>query len=371
MVKKTGAKPLNIHYIGSQKELKALENKLCDFVKFVDYNSSEIILIEINSADALKELPKTFIKPTFFYITTEDPNILRYIGEYNIKGTIYAFFNKSLILKRLNITEKNKNSAIVTKKEEPISRERIYAKADTIPSLPTIAQEILSIANDDTLSMNKIIEKIKMDQGLTAAILRLINSPFYGLSTEITSIERAAVLLGLKTISKLTFAVSSKQFYMKNFSLYNTNGIRLWMHSFNVARLCERLSRLKIGINKDALYLAGLMHDVGKIVLVDFLYRVATSPADEEKQTGITHMEAGTIILKRWKVGNIIIEAVKTHHHITNDPFNLILYYANIIERMPKVENFVIEEMADKININKEILLNEIQEATSKFIQTT
>ena len=82
-------------------------------------------------------------------------------------------------------------------------------------------------------------------------------------------------------------------------------------------------------------------------------------------------MEAGTIILKRWKVGNIIIEAVKTHHHITNDPFNLILYYANIIERMPKVENFVIEEMADKININKEILLNEIQEATSKFIQTT
>lgn len=361
---------MNIHYIGSQKELKTLENKLSDVVKFVDYNSAETTLIEINSVDALKELPKTFVKPTFFYITTEDPNILRYISEYNIKGTIYAFFNKSLILKRLNITEKSKNNAIVTKKE-PISKDRIYARADTIPALPTIAQEILSLANDDTLSMNKIIEKIKMDQGLTAAILRLINSPFYGLRTEITSIERATVLLGLKTITKLTFAVSFRQFYMKNFSLYNTNGIRLWMHSFNVARLCEELSRLKINIDKDAIYLAGLMHDVGKIVLIDFLYKVATSPADEEKQTGITHMEAGAIILKRWKVGNIIVDAVKAHHHITNDPFNLILYYANIIERMPKIENSVIEKMADEINVDKDRLLAAIQKATSKFIQAT
>lgn len=360
---------MNIHYIGSQKELKTLENKLIGIVEFVDYDSAEVILIEINSLEALKELPKTFIKPTYFYITTEDPIILRYINDYNIKGTIYAFFNKLLILKRLNISENTRKKAIITtKNNETISMDQIYAKADDIPPLPTIAQEILSLAKDDTLTMNKIVEKIKMDQGLTAAILRLVNSPFYGLTNEITSIERATVLLGLQSISRLTFAVSFRQFYMKNFSLYNTNGIRLWMHSFNVARLCEKLSKLKSGIDKDALYLAGLMHDIGKIILVDFLYKVTTSPTDEEKQTGTTHMAVGAIILKKWKIGHTIIEAVKTHHNIRNTPFNLILYYSNIIERMPKVENYVIEEMADKINVNKEMLLKEIQDTTSKFI---
>jgi putative nucleotidyltransferase with HDIG domain len=344
-----------------------LEKKLQDISNFVDYKNCEIVIIEINSVESLKEIPKTFIKPTFFYITTEDPNILRYIGEYDIKGTIYSFFNKSLILKRLSILEEANNKVAPTSFQ--VSKERIYAKADNIPPLPTIAQEILSLTSDDRLSMSKIIDKIKMDQGLTAAILRLINSPFYGLSTEITNIERAAILLGLKNIAKITFAVSFRKFYMKNFSLYNTNGIRLWMHSFNVARLCERLSRLKTGIDKDAIYLAGLMHDVGKIVLVDFLFKVTTSPVDEEKQTGTTHMEVGAKVLKRWMVGNIIVEAVKSHHHVTNNPFNLILYYANLIERMPKVESYVVEEMAGKINVDKDRLLAEIQETTSRFIQ--
>jgi hypothetical protein len=79
-------------------------------------------------------------------------------------------------------------------------------------------------------------------------------------------------------------------------------------------------------------------------------------------------MEDGAIILKKWKIGHTIIEDVKTNHNIRNTPFNLILYYSNIIERMPKVENYVIEEMADKINVNKEMLLKEIQDTTSKFI---
>jgi putative nucleotidyltransferase with HDIG domain len=362
-------KVIKINFIGSRKEQVVFKNKVDNIADFVDYDNAEIVVIEINNVESLKELPKTFTKPTYFYITTEDPNILRFIAEYNTKGTIYSFFNRSLILKRLNINDEHNRTGQLSQKTS-ISTAQIYEKADNIPPLPTIAQEILSLSNNDTVSMSKIIDKIKMDQGLTAAILRLVNSPFYGLTSEITSIERATVLLGLKTISKLSFAVSFRQFYMKNFALYNTNGIRLWMHSFNVARLCEKLSKLKFGLDKDSIYLAGLMHDVGKIILVDFLYKVATSPSDEEKQTGITHMDVGAIILKKWKVGTIIIDAVRLHHNISKNPFNLLLYYANIIERMPKIENSVIEEMAEKINIDKDTLAREIQETTSRFTQS-
>ena len=356
----------NVHFIGSQKALKILEHKMQDTFRFVDYQHSEIVLIEIDSTESLKALPKAFSKPTFFYITTEDPNILRYIGEYNIKGTIYSFFNKSLILKRLDILKENKSDNNKVAKTT-ISTERIYAKADSIPALPTIAQEIITLSADDNISMNKIIDKIKMDQGLTTALLRLVNSPFYGLRNEITSIERAAVLLGLKNISKLAFAVSLRNFYIKNFSLYNTNGVRLWMHSFNVARLCECISKIIVTIDRDAIFLAGLMHDVGKVILVDFLYKVATSPADEEKQTGTNHMEVGAIVLKKWKVAANIVQAVKSHHYVTNDTFNLVLYYANIIERMPKVESYVIEEMGDKLKVDKDRLSKEIEGVTNKL----
>ena len=360
---------MKVHFIGSPKELKMLENKMQGMLRFVDYKESEIVLIEINSTEALNELPKTFLKPTFFYITTEDPNLLRYIGEYNIKGTIYSFFNKPLILKRLDIVKEDKSDN--NKREKtPVSLERIYAKANNIPALPTIAQEIITLSADDNISMNKIINKIKMEQGMTSALLRLVNSPFYGLRKEITSIEHAAVLLGLNNISKLAFAVSFKVFYTKNFSLYNTNGVRLWMHSFNVARLCECISKPIAGIDRDAIFLAGLMHDVGKVILVDFLYKVTTSPADEEKQTGTNHMDVGAIVLEKWHVGANIVKAVKSHHSVTNSIFNLVLYYADIIERMPKVENYVIEEMGDKLKMDKERLSKEIEGATSKFSQT-
>jgi len=70
----------NVHFIGSQKALKILEHKMQDTFRFVDYQHSEIVLIEIDSTESLKALPKAFSKPTFFYITTEDPNMLRYIG---------------------------------------------------------------------------------------------------------------------------------------------------------------------------------------------------------------------------------------------------------------------------------------------------
>jgi len=113
---------------------------------------------------------------------------------------------------------------------------------------------------------------------------------------------------------------------MKISSLYNTNGIRLWMHSFNVARLCERLSRLKTGIDKDAIYLAGLMHDVGKTVInnaMPELYIQIYEKMYKEKRTlieienevlGFNHTTIGNLIAKKWKLPEKL-EMIITYHH--------------------------------------------------------
>lgn len=356
---------MKVDYVGSKKEMDKLKEKVGSMVEFVNRANAEISIIEVNSVEAVKDMPKIFSKPTFFYITTEDPSILKYLNNFNISGTIYSFFNKNLIYKRLNILEED-NKATKTVKS-PVSKERIYAKAETIPPLPTIAQEVINLVADDMISINKIVEKIKMDQGLTASLLRLVNSPFYGIRKEITGIDRAVVMLGTDAIKKLVVAVSFRQFYTKNFAYYNTTGIRIWMHSFNVARLCEAISKLIPGIDSDAVYMAGLMHDIGKIILVDFLYQVATSPHDEEKQTGTNHMNVGEMVLTKWKVANFIIDAVKNHHNLTNKPINTILFYCDIIERMDKIDSNVIEEMSKKLNVNKDIMFNKIKEITAKF----
>jgi len=218
-----------------------------------------------------------------------------------------------------------------------------------------------------------MVEKIKMDQGLTSALLRLVNSPFFGFNQEITGIDRAAILLGVNTIKKLATAVSMKEFYEKNFSLYNTTGVKLWMHGYNVASICEYIASLKTSIDAESLYLAGLLHDVGKIVLVDFLTRKALTPDDEKEQTGYTHMDVAGIILTKWKISVKIVNAIKEHHHSPNfsrNDFNIILYYSNILDREKGINENLVKEFAEKLHVDYHLLLLRVRKITKKIAST-
>ncbi|MDY6820294.1 MAG: HDOD domain-containing protein [Deferribacterota bacterium] len=357
---------MNIHFAGSDKELNKLRHKLHGGVEFTSYEDADCVFLEISSREDFKKLPNKFLKPTYFYITNEDPALLKYTNGYNVKGTIYSFFNKNLILQRINLkTDKNRT---LNRRKPSISIDSIYKKAESIPSLPTIASELINLTRDINAQMKKIVDTIKMDQGLASATLRLVNSPFYGLRVEINSIDRAAVLLGFRNLAKLAVAISFRQFYTKNFSIYNTTGIRLWMHSFNVARIAESIASLNSALNIQSIYLAGLLHDIGKIVLVDFLYTSTKSIEDEAKQTGFNHAEVGSILLKKWNIAPQIVDAVTKHHHLTDNIFNLTIYYSNIIERKKKLDSSIIDEVSNKIGADNNLLKEKIQNIKSSVM---
>jgi HD-GYP domain-containing protein (c-di-GMP phosphodiesterase class II) len=273
---------LRIFYKGSKKE--EIRYKLSGKAIFVDVeDDADILILEISSSDSFNDLPRFFKKTAYFYLTSVDPSIKQFLDSYNSTEILYSFYNRKMLLTKLNIIDAGENN-LFNKKMILTGRE-ILKYAENIPSLPSTTFELIKLTEDDKLSMRDIVEVIKIDQGLTAALIRLVNSPLYGFVNEITSIDKAATMLGLREIKKVALAVSILPFYRKNFDFYGETGLRIWMHSYNVAKICTDVAKLENGINIDAIYLAGLLHDIGKTILVNFLYKDTRNYEDEKEQT--------------------------------------------------------------------------------------
>jgi putative nucleotidyltransferase with HDIG domain len=268
-------------------------------------------------------------------------------GKWKHLPTSYKYIIPSYkddeIIKIINDVTKNN---FKTTNNKSLSVDKIMLETANIPILPSIMMDLITISRDPEKTIRFIVDKIKMDQGLAAAILRLANSPIYTFSCYIDSIDRAIILLGFDEIKKLISAISVKPFFENNFKYYNESGLKLWLHSFNVAKICYDVAKSynSKDINRESIYLTGLMHDIGQTILVNHLYKPVYTPQDEKDQTGYTHMEVGAIILKHWNVSEEIVESVLAHHSITHKLFNKVLYFANKREREDKINNRLKEE---------------------------
>jgi len=362
---------VSVQYIGSLSEKNKLKSKLSGNVVFMDNASADCIVLEINSRNDLNKVSVPFSKPTYFYLTKANHTLKTLLASFNAKDIIHSFYNKDLIATILN--RFNEDRTPRNKKPTNISTDTIIRLSENIPALPTIIGELIKLTEDDKSSMHAMVGKIKKDQGLTSTLLRMVNSPFFGFNQEITGIDRAAILLGVNTIKKLATAVSMKEFYKKNFVLYNTTGTMLWMHGYNVASICGYIASLKTSIDAESLYLAGLLHDVGKIVLVDFLRRKTLTPDDEKEQTGYTHTDVAGIILTKWKISSKIVNAIKEHHNSPNfsrNDFSIILYYSNILDKEKNINENLVKEFAKKLHVDYHLLLLRVRKIRKKIAST-
>lgn len=318
---------MKILYIGSAKSKELFQEALGTAAELTSEKDADACLIEVTDTATLYKLPKKFPVPTYFYITVKDRKILEVLKDFKISGIFFPPLKPDEIQKKFSGNTID-HTPKVSGSEFDTLKAKIIAKAENIPPLPALARELVRLTRNDKTRMKDFIEKIKMDQGLSARIIKLVNSPFYGLRQEVSSIDRATVLLGLNTVKNLALAISTAHFFNKNFSLYRSSGQEMWDHSFMVARLCEILGKA-CGQDEDALYLAGLMHDVGKTVLVDFLVKEVESVDDEIAQLGTDHCAIGELVLSKWSVVSNITEAVRNHHHNSADKFRAVLYFAN------------------------------------------
>jgi putative nucleotidyltransferase with HDIG domain len=350
---------LKILYLGSGEGKKSFFELLADEAIVGDKTSADVCIIEIASAEVLFKLPKKFTIPTYFFVKVRDKKIIENINGFSVAGIFFPPLKKEDVLAKLTGT-KVSQPEVKEKRDNDIMRAKVIAKSENIPALPTLAQELMKLSRNDNAQMKDFVEKIKQDQGMSSKIVKIVNSPFYGLRKDVNSIDRATVLLGVSTVKNLALAVSTDLYYAKNFGLYKISGQKLWEHTFAVARICEVLAKHK-GVDTDSMYLAGLMHDIGKTVLVDFLVKEVDTCEDEKEQTGLEHSEIGAMILEKWAVAPDIVQAVATHHKKTDVDTDKILYYANLIEDVEGKDEELVAEVAEFVGCTSDTLTSEIK----------
>lgn len=341
---------MKIFFKGSRDSYEKFKETLN--LSFSDERTADVCIYEISSPKDAENLTPPKDKPYFLFVSVKDRLLLEKAQELKPSGLFFPPLNKDIVSDKIqNALKAVSEEYNVDIKEREALKAKIIAKAENIPPLPTVARELIMLTSNDKTKSKLIIEKIKEDQGLSSKVLKLVNSPFYGVRQEIASIDRAALLLGLSTIKNLALALTTRAFFSKNFSVYETTGNQLWMHSFQTARICESIASLMPNADVEAAYLSGLMHDIGKTILVDFLKYKASSPDLEIKQLGIDHQEAAEIILSGWGIADYIIKSIANHHEMSPDSFSKTLYYANQIENYPQDLNNICDTASEFIGI--------------------
>jgi len=342
---------ITVYFEGSKKSKDEFEAIL----KFPlsDSLSASILVYEINAADDINNISVSKNKPVFLYITVKDRDIFSKAKSLKPSGILFPPLNTEIVNDKIEnvynaFYSENPNNI----HDQEALKAKILAKAENIPPLPTIAKELVLLTTNEKADTKDIIKKIKQDQGLSSKVLKLVNSPFYGIRKEISSIDRAALLLGMSTIKNLALALTTQSFFAKDFAVYKTTGEKLWLHSFNTARICEAIASLEGGMDTDAAYLCGLMHDIGKTVLVDFMKSKGTSPELEKKQVGLDHQKVAEVILRKWGVAEYIINAIGNHHELSSGKLASVIYFANLIDHYPEDFNDLCETVAQILRIS-------------------
>ncbi len=207
---------------------------------------------------------------------------------------------------------------------------KIYSKIDEIATLPVVIPKLLAMIDKETTSHADLTEVISRDPALTAKILKVANSAYYGFSQEITSLKNAIALLGLKMVKSLAVSIG----VMNSLPSDEREGLLsqkdLWIHSLAVATVMNELNnRFRKGNEDDHLFIVGLLHDIGKIVLDQFFNKQFQQALKETRSqekaklhvaeceiVGLDHSEVGAMLLSRWKFPKIIINPIIVHHKI-------------------------------------------------------
>ena len=204
------------------------------------------------------------------------------------------------------------------------SLQELIAATPGLSARPDSVASLMDIIEDPVVEAEKIVPIIERDPGLTAGLLKLCNSPVYSFRRRIGSPREALVLVGNLTFARLCFALSLEPVLHQNLPGYSLDLDTLWQHSLATAYGSAFLVKaIGLGSMRDRAFTAGLLHDIGKLVLNKGLVQADEQEGeaggdpsldDERRKTGFDHAEAGAGLLESWDLPEEIVSAVRWHH---------------------------------------------------------
>jgi putative nucleotidyltransferase with HDIG domain len=219
---------------------------------------------------------------------------------------------------------------------QPI-RDWLTPQNTAIPVLPALASRVIEVANDPDVSLVQLANLIAKDQVLASRLLQLANSAYCAPMQEITTIPEAVVRIGADGVRNLVFTVcfSSR---MYDPGIYGDEGRRLIEHGIGTAYVARMVAEM-VDESEDEAFLAGLLHDIGKLLILklayDFKRRTGTTVPVEEVASALDqhHATFGAITLQRWRLPSTLDEPIRCHHaprSATREPIKAtIVYVAN------------------------------------------
>lgn len=259
----------------------------------------------------------------------------------------------------------------------PPSAERIQKSLAKISPIPQIALKIIRMIRSRDYDMERVSEETRRDQVISAKVIRLCNSARFGINTD--AIDRALVMIGENRLMQFVLTAALDDFFPERDMGYSICKGGLYKHALGTAMTAEGLANFTGLVAPDIAYTAGLLHDIGKVVLDQYITPVAPlfyrltqrhgiDLIDAEREAfGMTHEEAGGLLAERWSLSANLADAIR-HHHIpensTVDPeLTHHVYIADLLmsrfvagQELERIETTGLRSRLEKLGIRPDQL---------------
>ena len=251
-----------------------------------------------------------------------------------------------------------------------MNKKDILDKLHQLPAMPLVVREVMSSFRNANVGSAIMARKIELDQGLSARVLRVANSSFYGLSREVGSIQDAVTVLGFDTVRSLVVSAGfTRAFPANGDELFDRH--TYWMRSFKVASYTESLAQCLGGVRQLS-FTSGLFYDVGQLVLsicipeqfADILAQQKASGLNlievEQAMLGFDHAEIGAEMAKRWNFPQEIEHAInfwRIPEHEPFEPLSGMVYVAVLLESGLKGDGLIdslSQKLRDRLKVSWE-----------------
>ena len=232
----------------------------------------------------------------------------------------------------------------------------LVQKVKNLPPVSPAALKLMNLLEKPALDNDEIVQVLKYDNVLTAKLLRACNAPALGLAEQVSSVDQAVFHLGHQQILHIVMTLAFGSLMTESSLAYTMETNELWQHSVVSAVaaeiVLEHASELDAGTYGKIAFTAGLLHDIGKLILAQALSkeeiseirdrteRKQISGTDAEKEViGLDHGEIGAALLQNWRLPENIIEAVANHHRPALQPeprVSTVVHVANCIAHQAK-----------------------------------
>jgi putative nucleotidyltransferase with HDIG domain len=199
-------------------------------------------------------------------------------------------------------------------------------RAQRLPPAPRILPKLLVLLGKPDIDSGRVVRLITQDPGLTASVIQLCNSAYLGSASPVADLQEGVTRLGFRPVCQLVAAVSGSRALASEQKGYGLEAGELWRHSVSTAVVAQAIAK-ECGVDESLAFTAGLLHDIGKIVLASSLenrQRSLGAELDPEQRSlveaektvlGASHTEIGGHLLARWSFPPNLVAAVWFHHH--------------------------------------------------------